>query len=105
MNERASVLQIVVARRARGHRGRRLNVALEAHDRRHQPLDFVVGEVVVRHPQLLERLQHAPFVEDARIVQLGPEPGDLRRVRDVGDEREVETSDQLAALFGQIRAD
>ena len=49
--------------------------------------------------------QHASLVEDARIVQLGAEPGDLRRVRDVGDEREVEPRHQLAALFRQVGAD
>ena len=54
-----------------GMRRRRLNLALEAHDRREQPLDLFVGEVEVRHPQLVERLQHAALVEDARIVQLG----------------------------------
>src|SRR3954465_15685133 len=54
---------------------------------------------------LSERRQHAALVEDARVVQLGAEPTELRRVRDVGDEGEIEPRDQLAALFRQIGAD
>ena len=70
-----------------------------------QPVDFLVGEIVVRHPQLVERQQHAALVEDARIVELGAEPRELRGVRDVGDEREVEPRHELAALFREIGAD
>ena len=50
-------------------------------------------------------LQDAALVEDARIVQLRPEPRDLRRVRDVVDEREVEARDELAAFLRQLGAD
>ena len=97
--------QEIAARRTRRHGRRRLCLALEAHERRDQPVDFLIVEVVVRHPQLFVGQQHAAFVEDARIVELGAEPGELRGVRDVGDEREIEARHELAALFGQIRAD
>ena len=95
----------VVFRGSRRHRRRRLNLALEAHDRDQQTIDFLVVEVEIRHAQLLFGLQHASAVENPRIVELGPEPRRLRGVRDVGDEREIEPRHQLAALFRQVRAD
>ena len=105
VHEGAALDQEVAPRRLRRHRRRRLDLALEAHDRRQQPLDLLVGELEVRHPQLLERLQDASLVEDSRIVQLGPEPADLRAVRDVVHEREIEPRDELAAFFRQLGAD
>ncbi len=105
MHERSSGHLIIVPRRPRRQRRRRLNLALEAHDRGQQAFDLDVAEIEVRHPQLLERLKHAALVEDPRIVQLGAEPRDLRGVRDVADEREIETRHQLGPLLREIRAD
>src|SRR5262244_2585493 len=104
MNQGATARQIVVSRRTRWKGRLRLNIALEAHDCNQQSIDLLVGEVEVRHAELVEGLEHPTLVEHARIVQLPPEPGSLRRVRDVADESEVETGDQLAAFLGQVGA-
>ena len=104
-HERAPLDDEVTARALYGHGLRRLNLALEAHDRREQAVDLFVGEFEVRHPQLVERIEHAAFVEHPRVVELGPEPRDLRGVRKVFDEGEVETRDELGALFGQLGPD
>ena len=79
------------------HRLCRLDLALEAHDRRQQPQDLLVRELEIRHPQLFERLKDAAFVVNPWIVQLRSVPGDLRRVRDVVHESEIEARDEFAA--------
>src|SRR5437764_825557 len=68
-------------------------------------VDVLIVEAESGHPQLVERRQHAAFVEDARVVQLGAEPTELRRVRDIADEREVEAGDELAPFLREIGAD
>ena len=102
-HERAAAHRVVALRRPRRQRRRRLHIALEAHDRRLQPLVLHFAEMEVGHAQLLERLEDAALVERARVLQLLVEPLELG-VLDV-DEREVEARDELAALFRQVDAD
>ena len=76
---------------------------LEAEDGRDGLVELAVGEAEVRHPQLLFPAAGAVAVEDARRVELRPEPV-LTRVRQV-DEPEVEAVNRLGALLGQLGAD
>src|SRR5262249_46723650 len=101
----AAVGLVVVPCRLGRQRRLRLNLALEAHDRRREQLDFVVAQIEVRHAQLVERQEHAALVEDTRIVKLRLEPAELRGVRYVGDEREVESRDQLRSFLRKIGPD
>ena len=104
MHQRAPARQEVAARISDGHGRRRLNLRLEAHERGGQARGLFFAEVEVGHPELLERLQFPALVEHARIVELPLVPRDLRRVRDVLDEGEIQPRDQLAPRLRQLRA-
>ena len=84
----------------RGHGGVQL---LEAENRRDHLVELRVGEAEVRHLELLLPAARAVAVEDARGVELRPEPV-LPGVRQV-QEAEVEAVDRLRPLLGQLGAD
>ena len=103
-DEVAPVAQGVVPRRTRHLCGERLDVRLEAHDRRGEQRCFFLAHAEVGHPQFLERLQNAVLVERTWIPHLLLEPLDLR-VRNVMDKREVEPRQQLGPLLGELDPD
>ena len=103
-HERAARYDVVAVGGPRRQRRRRLDIALEAHDRRLQPFVFHFAGAKIGHAQFLERFEHTARIERARILDFLMEPRELVVVLD-RREGEIEPRHQLGALFRQLRAD